>query len=722
MRRLKLRNFTVCVFAVGGLASAAPAQEGLCTPEPPPGVRPSADLYCLHLEPAPGLARVRGVVELGQAPSPFGIAVSREGAQVYRARAILSGLPAPASLGPYGAYVAWLTTPTLYPMVKLVEVMNGTTRLGSVAFNKFIVLITAEASAEVEERRGRLVLRGQSPSSRMQPADVMQLALGVAAMPADSHAMHAAAATGSDAPGWPIPPMPPNLTMLPAEMALRPSLSPYLPAPDLGASIPEAKPRRLVRLADGDTLDLQAGLVRRTLGNRSVVMYGFNDQYPGPLVSVPQHATITVNFTNLIDRPSTIHWHGVRLDNRFDGVPHVTQELVPPGGRFRYTVHFRDAGIYWYHPHHREDIQQDLGLYGNLMVRSARPDYFSPAHREEVLMLDDLLIGDDGLIPYGAEGATHALMGRFGNVYLVNGEPRYELTVKRGEVVRFFLTNVSNTRTFNLSLDGLPVKVVASDVGNFEREAWAESAVIAPAERYVVHVRFDRPGDIPLVNRVQAIDHLFGRFFTVVDTLGVIHVSASVAEPAVSAAFDSLRTDTAVVADIARFRRHFDRPPDKELVLTVEGDRLPFFSKQLMMLDSAYFHPVEWAGTMPMMNWAATEREVAWALIDRAAGTRNMKIDWRFAVGDVVKIRLFNERRTLHAMQHPIHLHGQRFLVVAQNGVPNQHLVWKDTVLIPAGGTADILLELSNPGRWMLHCHIAEHIQAGMMMVFSVAP
>ncbi|MGH7615357.1 MAG: multicopper oxidase family protein [Gemmatimonadales bacterium] len=715
-----LRSFTVCVCALGGLAPAAPAQEGLCAPDSPPGVRPSADLYCLYLERAPGLGGVRGVVELGQAPSPFGIAVSREGAQVYRARAVLSGLPSPASLGPYRAYVAWLTTPTLFPMVKLAEVRNGTTPLGRVDFNKFIVLITAEASAEVEERRGRLVLRGQSPSSRMQPPDVMQLALGVTTTPADPHASHDAGVR--DASGWPIPPMPPNLTMLPAEMALRPSLSPYLPAPDRGSAIPAAKPRQLVRLGDGDTLDLRAGFVRRTLGHRSFVMYGFNEQYPGPLISVLQHTTIVVNFTNGIDRPSTIHWHGVRLDNPFDGVPHVTQELVAPGGTFRYVVHFRDAGIYWYHPHHREDVQQDLGLYGNLMVRSARPDYYSPAHREEILMLDDLLIGDSGLIPYGAEGATHALMGRFGNVYLVNGEPRYELTVQRGEVVRFFLTNVSSTRTFNLSLDSLPLKVVASDVGNFEREAWAESAVIAPAERYVVHVRFDRPGDVALVNRVQAIDHLFGRFFTIVDTLGMVHVTGAAAEPVVSAAFDSLRTDTAVVADIARFRRHFDRPPDKELALTVDGDRLPFFSRQLMMLDSAYFHPVEWAGTMPMMNWAATERQVAWALVDRAAGTSNMAIDWRFAVGDVVKIRLFNERRTLHGMQHPIHLHGQRFLVVAQNGVRNEHLVWKDTVLIPAGGTADILLELSNPGRWMLHCHIAEHIQAGMMMVFSVAP
>jgi FtsP/CotA-like multicopper oxidase with cupredoxin domain len=88
-----------------------------------------------------------------------------------------------------------------------------------------------------------------------------------------------------------------------------------------------------------------------------------------------------------------VHWHGVRLDNRFDGIPGLTQEAVPPGGTFVYRVRFPDAGIYWYHPHVREDIQQELGLYGNMLVRSPRADYHSPAHREEFLMLDDLLVG-----------------------------------------------------------------------------------------------------------------------------------------------------------------------------------------------------------------------------------------------------------------------------------------------------------------------------------------
>jgi FtsP/CotA-like multicopper oxidase with cupredoxin domain len=123
---------------------------------------------------------------------------------------------------------------------------------------------------------------------------------------------------------------------------------------------------------------------------------------------------------------------------------------------------------------------------------------------------------------------------------------------------------------------------------------------------------------------------------------------------------------------------------------------------------------------MPAMNWAATADQVRWVLRDPATGHENMDIDWRFHRGDVVKLRLVNERRALHGMQHPIHLHGQRFLVVAVNGVPATDLAWKDTVLVPAGAVVDLLLDLSNPGRWMLHCHIAEHLGSGMMTVLTV--
>jgi FtsP/CotA-like multicopper oxidase with cupredoxin domain len=265
------------------------------------------------------------------------------------------------------------------------------------------------------------------------------------------------------------------------------------------------------------------------------------------------------------------------------------------------------------------------------------------------------------------------------------------------------------------------MKVVAGDVGNFEHEQWVESIVIAPAERYVVHVRFDRAGDVPLLNRVQALDHLYGRFMYETDTLGIVRVAPYAVRQNVSSAFDLLRADTAARNDIARFRARTDSgTTEKSLVLSVQTTNLPFFSRLMMQLDSIFFTPVEWSGTMPGMNWASTADQVRWIVRDPATGKENMDVDWTFKRGDVVKLRIHNERLSFHGMQHPIHIHGQRFLVVAVNDEPNTNLVWKDTVLIPVGSTVDLLVDLSNPGRWMLHCHIAEHLTSAMMMAFTV--
>ena len=88
--------------------------------------------------------------------------------------------------------------------------------------------------------------------------------------------------------------------------------------------------------------------------------------------------------------------------------------------------------------------------------------------------------------------------------------------------------------------------------------------------------------------------------------------------------------------------------------------------------------------------------------------------------GDVIKLRLFNDPSSSHAMAHPIHLHGQRFLVLTRDGVRSENLVWKDTAIIPAGEIVELLVDMANPGKWMLHCHIAEHLSGGRMATFTV--
>ena len=525
---------------------------------------------------------------------------------------------------------------------------------------------------------------------------------------------------GMEGMAMPIP-MPKGMPMIPGLVGLAPAVTSFLPGAGINPrSLPVARPSRVARLRNGDTLDLTAMLVRRTIMGHTFVMYAFNGQAPGPLIRVPQNASITVRFHNRIDMPSTVHWHGVRLDNRFDGVPGLTQAEGPSGKDFVYTLHFPDAGIYWYHPHVREDIQQAMGLFGNMRIDAPEPGYYSPVNREQTLMLDDVLINGDTLIPFGKERADYALMGRVGNVMLVNGEPRYSLRVQKGDVVRFFITNVASSRTFNVSFGGAPIKVVASDVSRFEREERVSSVVIAPAERYIVEVLFDRPGTFAVVNAVQSINHYLGEFTPEVDTLGTVAVAAARAAHDFGRQFATLRASEAVSRDIAPYRKYFLEPPDKTLTLTVAANALPLATVQFMNVDTAYFAPVEWVDGMPDMNWLSTTSQVRWILRDSATGKENMDIDWHVAQRSVVKLRIFNDPKSFHPMQHPIHLHGQRMLVIARDGVATRNLVWKDTALIPVGSTVDLLIDASNPGVWMLHCHIAEHLEAGMMMALHV--
>ncbi|MCY3545964.1 MAG: multicopper oxidase family protein [Gemmatimonadetes bacterium] len=548
------------------------------------------------------------------------------------------------------------------------------------------------------------------------------IGLLVAVPPAAAQEMdHAAHMMHEMDGGWRMPPMDPNMPMIPGlEMAL-PPVEPFLAAAGIDVmTLPEARPSEVVHLAAGDTFDVDVTIVRRTLRGHTAAMYGYNGQYPGPLIRAPQGSRVVVRVTNRIESPTTVHWHGLRLENRFDGVETLTQDPIEVGESFTYELHVPDAGMFWYHPHMREDVQQDLGLYGNLLVSSPDPDYYGPAHREEMLVLDDILMDDQGLIPWGREAPTHALMGRFGNVMLVNGVTGHALQVRPGEVVRFFMTNVANSRTFNVTFGSARVKLVASDLGRFERETWVSSVVIAPAERYVVDVVFPKEGEVAVANTIQAINHFRGEFYPHVDTLALVTVAGPPVADEVTEAYATLRGIEEVAAEAEAMRGHHGRAPDYTLEATVRVQGLPLPIIRSMEMDTLYIPPMEWNDAMPMMNWLSSGTQVTWVLRDLATGRENDDIHWTFQRGDLVKIRVFNSPDSFHPMNHPIHVHGQRFVVLARDDVPNDNLVWKDTAILPVGSTMDILVEMSNPGDWMLHCHIAEHLSAGMMFHFTV--
>jgi FtsP/CotA-like multicopper oxidase with cupredoxin domain len=244
--------------------------------------------------------------------------------------------------------------------------------------------------------------------------------------------------------------------------------------------LPEADRPQVLELAEGDTLELKVGPVAKRLGDTTVRMLGYNGSIPGPTLKVRQGSEIVVEVENQGDLDTTVHWHGLRLENRYDGVPHETQAPIPVGGRFTYRIQFPDPGLYWYHPHIREDYTQELGLYGNIVVEPAEVGYWPLVDREFVLTVDDLLVEDGKVAPFSPTETSYAAMGRFGNVFLTSGDPDLQLEARVGEVVRLWLTNTANTRVFNLSLPGARMKLVGGDSGRSERAELVEGVVLAP--------------------------------------------------------------------------------------------------------------------------------------------------------------------------------------------------------------------------------------------------
>ncbi len=416
----------------------------------------------------------------------------------------------------------------------------------------------------------------------------------------------------------------------------------------------------------------------------------YNGVSPGPIIRARQGEEVFVRLKNDLAQPTTLHWHGIRIDNAMDGVPHLTQEAVPPGGTFDYRFTVPDAGTFWYHPHDRSWEQVARGLYGLLIVEEK--EGWGGADQDVAIVADDWRLGEDGQIDEASFGHmmdwSHA--GRLGNTLTLNGKDTLDIPVRNGERMRLRLCNTCNARILNLRIEHPDIWVIAED-GQPVTPRRLEDGYIAlsPGERADLSIDMTLPpGSSVAITEVTGEQRLEAGHL-------VYHASETL--------------DRAT--------------PLPETPLNLPANPLP---TQLDLADAQAVDLLMEGGAMGNMAQATYKGEtlsirdlVSKGLVWSFNGVAGMTEAPLFTakLGRTVTIDMRNDTQWPHAM----HFHGHHVKVIERNGRPTGSETWKDTVLLDRQDSAKVAFVADNPGKWMLHCHMLEHQAAGMSTWFEVA-
>jgi FtsP/CotA-like multicopper oxidase with cupredoxin domain len=391
----------------------------------------------------------------------------------------------------------------------------------------------------------------------------------------------------------------------------------------------------------------------------------YNGTVPGPMLRAKVGDRVIVHFTNSLPEPTTIHWHGLRVPNDMDGAPGVTQPAIEPGGTFRYEYTLADAGTYWYHPHYDSSAQVGRGLYGAILVEDpADPKAFGD---DLVLLLSDMSLTEEGeFLPADSGGHFGDLFGREGGTLLVNGKVRPTLKMRSGKQQRWRIINATRARYYSLRLREHRFMRLGGDNGLAARSEDVYNLLVTPGERQdAVFTPMDPPGTRNVLRWVPT-ERGYGTVFN---------------RPSEDLIFLETVADPAVTPE----------PIPVEL-RTIEPIDITGVEEKKVELTISIATAVE-MGINGVPYWKAKPFEAF--------------------VGETQIWRIVNNTD----FAHPFHLHGYFFQVLDDTRVPE----WKDTVNVPTKSELRLAVRFDDrPGAWMLHCHILDHAEVGMMSTLIV--
>lgn len=509
--------------------------------------------------------------------------------------------------------------------------------------------------------------------------------------------------------------------------------------------------------------DLGIGHSLLSIGDRRATAVSINGSVPGPLLRFTEGETASLHVTNNLAEDTSIHWHGVIVPNPMDGVPGVTFNGIRPGETFIYQFPVRQSGTYWYHSH--SGFQEQLGVYGPMIIDPIEPDPFV-YNREYVVLLSDWTFEDpDHVMAHLKKMAGYynyqrrTAGGFFGDAterlrwgrmrmdptdiadvtgatytYLMNGLPptsNWTGAFRLGERIRLRFINSGAATYFDVRIPGLPMTVVQADGQNVQ-PVTVDEFRIAIAETYDVIVQpmadepyaifaetMDRSGYAagtlaPWTGMVAPLPPRRPRPVRTMADMGMDMPAMDM--PAMGhAAHDAPSSDevphgpdrhgpgNSAVPSMTRRRLN-----DPGIGLEDAGHRVLVYSD---LRAATPWHDTRDPGREIELHLTGNMERYMWSFDGHKFSQSPEPVP--FTLGERLRITLVNDTM----MEHPIHLHGMWMLLETGASALNPR---KHTVNVKPAERLSVLVTVDAPGKWAFHCHILYHMEAGMFRIMEV--
>ena len=438
------------------------------------------------------------------------------------------------------------------------------------------------------------------------------------------------------------------------------------------------------------SLDLEAKAQSVQLGSRTANLLTYNGKVPGPLLEAKPSDKVQIRFTNQLNQPTNIHYHGLHIPPTGSG-DNVFLE-ISPGESHTYEYQIPDnhpAGTFWYHPHKHGLVAEQLfgGLAGLFIVRGELDEIPEiKAAQEEFLVLKDFALDDNGNI--ADTGHMAAMTGRAGGLLTVSGQINPAMTISKGGLLRLRLLNASPSRFFRLSLEEHSMHLIATDGGAISSPVELSDVVLAPGERMEVLVQGNqKPGDYRLIN--QPFNPAQGGMMG--GMMGGSQNSDS-AETVATLTYDGESNEMSLPSQL----------------IAVDPLPEPQTTRQFTLN-----HGMGSGGGM--MGGGMMGGGMVFMINGKAFDPS--RVDTQVMLDTVEDWEITNTG----SMAHPFHVHTNKFQIISQNSQPAPYAAWKDVVSVSPGETVRIRMSFRDyTGKTVYHCHVLDHEDRGMMGTLEI--